>query len=540
MAFWIPRSATSNQKPTRCGLMGSLLLAVLAGCGGGGNSTPAPTVKVALAADCAGAQCASNGNHYAGSGTGVWAAVNASDSIGSTAISLDGLPDTANITLVLTNQGTTDQPIPTNAVSGKGFNVSSTTVATTALPSDIPFLSTPALPAVKPATTPLLAHPAAATSYAVGAQRSWSDELGTPRSFAATLVSQGLLSNGKHVNIWVENAEWGVGKVTQSLADQLSDAYARHNGVFDQTVTLMGGQPWGPHNNSSLIAPDQDIQLVLANIGASGYFWSGNNYLRSSITGSNESLCFFLSAPTLYDPDKGAGWLFGVMAHESVHMWNFYQRGVLMNARYDSWLEEATAVIAQDIYAGNSFNGTPGTQFTDPFFREWLQYSRYSTCRLTDAPYAKSCDYTYPGYGTFGTFLLRQYGMAFYRDLRLAPATGYTSSVNQIDALIRKYDPGSSFNTALRRWGASLALLDASALPLGYGYPERADSVGTQSYVLPAINGRDYASTMSYPSAFPATLPSYAHTALRLKVTGGVLNATVLIPPQSSLTVVVN
>lgn len=538
----------------RCSLL-ALFISHLGFYGGCTASEPAPPSNLPLSADCTGNNCSTINDAYSGTGTGVWAAENKSNGQAAVEINLTGIPAQAKVTLVFTNQSSDPQNMLSDAIRN------TTTGISTPVDSHLKSIQT-----FNPSSAPDHKYPqnlnrqkidiakknvAAAGSippavhYTLGEQHLWTDAYATsPVPVVATLRSQMDLSNGKKVNIWVQNSEWASDKVTQAIVDIYAQKFgAPKTGVFDMVTTLYGGQPWGPYPagaNGTLINPDQDIQIVLLTMDLySGYFSRENNQTKNSSPSSNEVLAFFMNAKDSYDPRYGIGYATPVLAHEFVHMINNYQRTTLSNYLFESWLEEMSAMGLQEM-VGNIFNPDDKLGW---WFKQWADDNEYN-CQLNTYSFDHGNCSSYDVGGSFMSYLMRQYGLTFYRDLVAAPVvdrpTITPDGINALDAAIKKQDPNSSFLIALRRWGASIAMLDSSKLPTGYGYPERVETVNTVSYTLKGLNGADFAGTQTLPTALPAILSPYAHAPIQFTGINGTFSRKVLLPPKTALTVVIN
>lgn len=521
-----------------------LLLAQLVACNSSSDEGPPPAPEeIALQADCSGANCSASGSAYTGSGIGVWAAENRLDQRAVVNIDLSGLPPEARVTLVLTNQGPSARKLPAGtltAPAGSSDPIVSSGRRQTQLTSGMrqPFQHSQRLPLA--GTSPLPWNVLPVKHYLTGDTKVWTNFNGpTAAGYATTLRSQAPLSNGRVVNIWVADEEWGPFQVTQELADIYAEKFAAPtHGVFDMVTALYGAQPWGPFPVSAgfMINPEEDIQIVMVPITQlAGYYSPGNNLAKTGASGSDEALAFFMSAANAYDPRFGIGFSAPVLGHEFVHMLNFYNRQVLDGAIYADWLEEMSAMSLHEMI-GSRINPDDRLGW---WTGQWLEDGLYN-CALNRLSLEQNCN-SYAVGGAFANWLMRQYGLPFFHDLTDSPRQlGVPDGIVDLDRAIRQQDPESSFSTALRRWGASIALLDASQLPAGYGYPLREETVNGVTYTLKALSGPDFRDRQTMPGSLPSTLQPYAHAPLRFAADNGRFRRSVILPPQTALTVVVN
>ncbi|HZZ13619.1 MAG TPA: hemagglutinin, partial [Paraburkholderia sp.] len=442
------------------------LVAGLFACGGGGGdatgtftsnpnsgsgnpanpSPPATTTPIAdgkLHAACS--NCgALDDSTYAGSGVGIWQALNPGAQTRAVDVAIKGAAG-RDLTLVFTNERVDE------ATHASFFGASIVT-----LPRDVAFAaalsaSIPASHAENPDIQSvrefnsngwkalIKAQQAAGAAHKAQlthpVQRSAArDDIGAARDFwlldksrrHTTLQASATTSDGTQVNIWVENPEYGTGKVTPDIVSTLLRNYAGAGGVYDM-VTRVGGALWGAVPTPGMIPAQQPIDLVVANFdndgrpyGTIGYFWALNNFANQGSGEtyySNANLSLYLDSETLYLAGAaGAKRMQPVLAHESTHMLDFYRRDMLMGPQYsfDTWLAETAATMMADWV---SFNLDPTyNSVRDDRFRIYLTYNNQGsyTCGLmTWEPGGAACD-SYMTNGSFGGFLNRQFGLDFF------------------------------------------------------------------------------------------------------------------------------
>lgn len=530
--------------------MAWLCLLVLSACGGGGGNDSGATStpsQALLVADCSGLACAATDGHtYSGNGIGAWAASNTTQGTQEIAATISGaLGRTA--TLVWTNLTGSPTGIPSSVsafidITEPGqqsetilTRIQQQRTATITLMSEL----------VKRKQSNLqLSTQMEPRLFATNDMASWYDSLNR-RSLATTLRSQKALSNGRYVNVWVEDSEWDPAgtmyKVTQGVADLVGEKFALpYTGIFDMVTGLAGSLPWGAHGYpADLIGATQDIQIVVANLspdssagGLLGFYDSTNSYRKSAHGDSNEALLLFIDSESLVTAYQDM--IISTLGHEFMHMINFYQRTVMKSVdgnilHFETWLEEMTAMMAQDIIDTQlgSFHF-----LRDNFFPCWVtSYSLNSNLNQIGSGY-----YNYCAGGSYSGYLLRQYGVGFFRDL---VQSDETDSIAALDEIIRKYNGNADYRQAMRRWGASLALLDSSQLPEGYGYPQRSQAFSGITYTLPAINGPDYAWLRRVP-ALPPLIEPYTHAVETFTVGEPLLKRKITLPPGSAITLIIN
>ncbi|HEX2546908.1 MAG TPA: hemagglutinin, partial [Ramlibacter sp.] len=376
-----------------------------------------------------------------------------------------------------------------------------------------------------------------AAAYAVGATRSFY--LDQQDSRMATLQRQVTTGDGTKVNVWVESSEIGAAKVTPAMAEQLAGSFGKAGGIYDM-VKAAGGPLWGPHDTPGLIpGAGQPVDIVVLNFdrnrtpyGMLGFFWALHQLQRSVDSRSNESVSLFLDAETLYlGGERGAKMIRMTMAHEAMHMGNFYRRGVLMGPtyQYETWLEEMTAMMMEDA-AASAIDPTY-SPLRDVRLQDYLAHGSYN-CALQDwTPYA-ACE-SYAVSGSLGGFLLRQLGVGFLRDLL---HQRQVASVAALDTAIQAAKPGSSLGQQLRNFAATaIGVLPVSA-PAPFGFPARNEG----GFAIPAVDASQFKARRALPAGSPASLAAYGHHPVVRRAVRGTFAETVRVPPGTTLSVVVH
>ncbi|MEW9581829.1 hemagglutinin [Paraburkholderia sp. DGU8] len=528
------------------------------------SSTPPVTLTPAadgkLHAACT--SCGATGDStYAGSGVGLWQALNASTQANTVNVSIAGTSG-RNVTLVFTNEGGNQAilpvPIDTSVSTPSADMVTATLKDLLASRiSEDPnmqavreFNSTgwkalaqqnAALAASRSADVVSKVQRAAIT-YNIGDLRDFWLADGTLRHMALQAI--GTTTDGSKVNIWVETAEYGAGKITPTIVDTLLRNYAGTGGVYDM-VTGIGGPLWGAVSAAGMIGASQPIDLVVANFnhdlrpyGTVGYFWALNNFVNQgtgSTAHSNADLSLYLDSETLYlAGTAGMKTMQTVMAHESTHMQNFYRRDMLMGMQYtyDTWLEEMSAMMMEDWV---SFNIDPTyNSVRDDRLVSYLTYNNHGsyTCGLTtwDAGDV-TCD-SYTTNGSFGGFLNRQLGLGFYKNL--LNDRNATASIDILNDAIRQARADSSVAQELRHFTvAAAAQLPLAANFAQYSFASRVEGGFTLPFIDPSKMAR------ALPSASPGVLLGYASFAAARSHVASTYQETVTLPPGVTLSVIV-
>lgn len=373
----------------------------------------------------------------------------------------------------------------------------------------------------------------------LGDTRGWyNDQEETPRQ--TTLVRQGALRDGVMVNIWIEDGENDRQRVTDDALDTMLNAYRMTGGIYEFLYDI-GGPMWGPINEAELIpGAGQPINVVLLNLGddLGGYFLAANAFVSrpgTETARSNAAVAVFINTPPMYATNPGGlGTQLLTLAHESVHMQNFYRRGVTLGADYmfDDWLDEGSAVMVEDFVSQRLLQNY--NEVRDSRLPQYLSAPNYGCSLLQWPKSSDACD-GYAVWGAWGGYLNRQLGMAFYRNLLNDRVNQSSEAV--LDAAIRSVRPDSGLVSEMRRWAATVgAMIPAAGLPAGYGYPERTDT----GYPLPEIDLQTLVDKRKLPTSTAAPLAGHSAFPVVRRGVVGTFSETVTVPPRTTLSVVVH
>jgi len=228
-------------------------------------------------------------------------------------------------------------------------------------------------------------------------------------------------------------------------------------------------------------------------------------------------------------------------AHELTHMISFYQRDVKMSSSdaYDTFLEEMTAIMMEDVI-GNKISSSFNS-IKDGRYAHWLNSALYN-CDFTDWGNCVASTNSYSTAGSFGAYLLRQYGIGFYKSLLKYPVPRPLSindrqnSIALLDSIIKTQTSNTEgLGRAVQRWGAGIALFPAASSSSDFGYPSRTEL----GFTLSAFDGDSFKSIRNLPASQPSTLNGYGHYPVRLNVTTNQYTKTVTVPGGVSVTVIV-
>jgi hypothetical protein len=277
-------------------------------------------------------------------------------------------------------------------------------------------------------------------------------------------------------------------------------------------------------------AGKQDINIVfLPSPGAAwaGYFWAGNNFLASVLPDSNQALVFFVNTDGMA---SDVNFYISTLIHEAKHMIGFYQEAVVRDKEIETWYEETSAMMSEDIVAHAVTGSNKIGQYRIPSYM-----NSGGNISLNNWP-SLSGDHYAMG-GALGAFLNRRYGTQLFQDSITGCTSGLarTSSYVCLNELIQSHG-GLGLADELARMGASVfSNAPGAALPAGYGYPQTVSN----GYTLSAI---DLRSTLVGPPPTISSYTSMTQTQLTQTVCSGVTQyqrKEVVVPANTTLYVVV-
>ena len=394
---------------------------------------------------------------------------------------------------------------------------------------------------------------------------------------ARKVVSDGAVT----LAVWVADANWGRCSrppcVTQTQVDTVARTFLRpgsDNDVYDW-VTAIFGAPWGPHRFSDILSAEQAglIHILLydiANDGLTltsgravrvGHFFSKDNFLRDpqhrdpAIRISNERLMLYVDAVLLASP-SGARWevtdpdpseVITALAHEFQHMIHFYQKGILQETVPETWLNEMSSLVAEDLLAGKlRVDGGPrGVAHDDPTAGapgitdgRLPLYNRYNYIQVTD--WNSRPPYVFLHYSinyALGAYLARVHGgAALFGDI----VRNGESGVAAIEAALAARGAGRSFGDVLVDWAIANLLSDDTGAPERWRYNTgawRTSRAGGSEFRLGSINLFNYQDQPTIVPFSALTLSRPAHSNLYLSL-GRLETLSITTDPTQRFTVV--
>jgi hypothetical protein len=536
-----------------------LVIVFWTGCGGvteeEGSSSGG--VSGTLDVDCSGIHCGSSGNTYTGSGIGVWRYKNGGSRAATLNVSLSNIAN-KDIMIVFTNEGNSRVNLPYIYVNSTLHNLYNEMNIQSDnddyidtfnhIPDTVREFNARNF-ALKKSESNQNINYNQLSAKTVGDWNVWNivNRYDQNEQRNATLRHQQTVSGGRTVNIWVENSEYRSDRISSATVNEI----AQYLNIIVNSVTSVAGEPWGTYDaelNELLIPASQPLNIVFVNydqngyaLGVLGYFYALNNFLNGNgVSNSNEALAVFVDTETIYLHSEGKKHIISTIAHELTHAVVFYKRGIVMNDYFDTFLNEMSAIMMEDIVA-KKLDST----FNDVKFRyiDWHEETSYNNdfanwC-TPDNNWCFGGDQSYDIAGSFGAYLLRQHGIAFYKELFATRSSSgsdlHARSLNILDKAIRTYN-SSGLGRALQRWGASIAMFPADANLTGFGYPARNNDNG---FNFEAFNGNDYKQYRALPTYSPASLAAHGHFPFLRKETNNIYATELTVPAGVSVSIVV-
>ncbi|MDR3177407.1 MAG: hypothetical protein LBT96_00330 [Campylobacteraceae bacterium] len=494
---------------------------------------PAPTAVISLASACSGSYCGNNGNSHKGSGVGIWSAKNTEAPSASLDIELSNVAN-KEIMVVFTNEGHNVPYYFPNIYVDTSLKKNIYEESTEDFDETIHFNKKVDLQKLLEQDDVKKSKSISPKVWNTGDKESWIIEPYDKReSRTAILVAKGS-SSGRNINFWVESSEYQSTKISQDTIRNIANKFVT---LYSYAVSL-AGEPWGTHGYGNLIAgSNQPLNIVFVNFdnnnkggGVAGYFYGRNNFLNAE--GSNEALALFIDTETIYA--KGTLVALSTIMHEFTHAINFYQRDILIDDDFDTFLEEMSANMMEDV-----LSNMISTTYSDTIDR-YSSWIKNATFYNVDFSNWKSESSYYDITASFGAFLLRQYGVEFYKNLFITHSDPSISkaklkSLNILDKVIKPYNNSGGLGRALRHWGASIALLPYNASPSGFGYPRKISG----GFTLKEIDGNSYINTRKLPTSSPSVLRPHANFPFLRRATNGIYKESFVVPQNVSVTIVV-
>jgi PKD repeat protein len=456
------------------------------------STLPARTDN-AFSAFCSGTFCgAADADTYSGQGVGVWRYHNAAGAPASVNVVIDGMSGGHTASLVFTNGQAVDTPtapsvgmLMSSVVAPKVISkarretslAEEATAHTQMLESNAAsareYLSKRSSSA-RVVSKHHKAVTAKAVPPAVGTQRTWNDLFGGITPYEMQVATSCALPSGRNAVFWLDSAQVAAGQISAARIQHLVDGFCGDSGAY-ATLTGIVGDVWGPDAAGSGFIEDapgalQDLHIVMPGVPNEtkwgGYFAGANLSPKSANPASNEALAVFVNPVNLVrTPDDGITSTGSTLVHELKHHINFYQRTIVRARSHAVWLEETSAMLAEDLLPLGLVDDS----------RTWARHQGYlgggGGIGYVGWTHPEGGSYNFGG--TFAGFLHRWYGVDIDRKL-ITDCDDHgspTESYQCMDALIVQQG-GVSFADELERMGATVyGGMGRGSVPDGFGLP---------------------------------------------------------------------
>lgn len=378
-----------------------------------------------------------------------------------------------------------------------------------------------------------------------------------------TLRGVRSLFNGKTLRVWVADSDWDAvspntnGKLHPNKVNAVLDAVADTNGLslYEKVLKITGTSEWGEHNFSTVLSSNYPyLDLVYYDIncdnilgGVVGFYFSGNNFLSSSVPHSNESLVLFVDSKyftqrddaTWEITDKYPSLSLNTIAHELQHMIHFYEKVIKNKKASSTWFNEQLSMGIEEIIS-SYIQGNQNSIFLSSSIGLG-RYAATSDCSLVEWNITSStCDLIadYSHVLSYSAFLSRNYGVNLISDLLKSSEVDNFA----LDSVLGKYQ--SSYRESLHRLGVSMLLNPSKgSIPNGYGFRSlvASDFFGSgQNLSLPDANPYSYLAPPILYDSLPKTIGASSTLNLHWKKNlRGLLNEDIYMPPYTMISIVI-
>lgn len=326
---------------------------------------------------------------------------------------------------------------------------------------------------------------------AVDTERVWNNT-GMGGTVTTRLRNTCVLPDGRAVLFWLEDKALQDLLITkEQIADEFMPVACGEAGGFHRLQKLLGAEVFGSHDLKHVIHDDplQPIHVILMaggeNDGWGAYVHGVNHYTKAHWNDSNEALLMFVNTRFVkLDLD----FLKSSLVHEFMHLINIYQRSQLVNVGpHETWLEETTAMMAEDLLASDLVRKADGTRFA-PMAQRLMSLQSNGYPRQYLSGFA---DYSVGG--SLAAYLDRRLGPRLLRGLTLDCDTSKSpmNSAQCLDEQVFRLSGGSLSDSYSAMNVSVRAALNFEDSPL-FGMPAYVD--GTVD--LPAIDLKSLVSTL--------------------------------------------
>lgn len=315
----------------------------------------------------------------------------------------------------------------------------------------------------------------------------------TSATASAIVIDQNIKVGEKTLNIWLDK-RYSDNTEAIKLGEQFFNG-SNSSDIY-HWITNVFGEEWGQTEYSNLVGKTDTIDILLTDLNESytvgsyvmGYFDLRDTYTTGSYSKSNEKNMFYIDVRLLTgnftsteaEKKEMKQDIYSTLAHEFVHMINWYQKDILKKTTTESWLNEMLAMIGEDL-VDNKITVGDTTGITG------------SKGRLADFNYAynnydindKDGSYSIGDYAidaTYGLYLTRAYAydnLNFLKDIMHNNKPG----TEAIDYALMQKGVSKNFIGTVKDFGKAVILSSADGGTNGDSAVYMNRAINSQSYM---------------------------------------------------------
>ena len=289
-------------------------------------------------------------------------------------------------------------------------------------------------------------------------------------------------NSSKKLYIWLDKDYTNVNQ-NKDEAIALGEQFfnGTNNEAIYHWITNIFGEEWGTHGYSNLIGTSNSIHILLTELNTKydssnrgfvmGYFNPADTFSKTTISKSNEKNMFYMDIKLLMGEFKNTSTeptaekklemkkdIYSTLAHEFVHMINWYQKDIKqlkLSSFTEVWLNEMLAMIGEDLVDDkitvNEIKGIDGSKMRIPSFNQI-----YNNLDIND----KDGSFDIGDYainGVYGLYLTRAYA---YNNLNFLRNIMYNShkGTGAIDFALSELGSKKTFVDTVKDFGKSVIL----------------------------------------------------------------------------------
>jgi hypothetical protein len=297
---------------------------------------------------------------------------------------------------------------------------------------------------------------AASWSFVVGSTNAWyADDLNALQNPRYQVAST-CRAVGTHCYVFVEDASWSSGRVTQAAVDSVVATFDLRTpadpaqGIFQSNVGTFGDPP-DVDGDPKIIILILDVKDGYSGSGGfvAGYFYSRNELPKSVDSQSNQAELYYIDCNPL-DLRSSAGLRQGMSttAHEFQHMIHWYHDPAEI-----TFVDEMCSVIAEVVNGYPLYNQTYYISTTNTYLLGWGDLGAADVLK------------DYSRAARFGIYMHDQFGVGVFKPIVASVQNGIAG----IDQGLSNYGRNERFADIFPAWQIA-NILDDRSYDSRYGY----------------------------------------------------------------------